>query len=191
MRVRAKRRRCTRKLCVNEGNRVIMAMREREGPRSIAWPRHSRASTGRSDGRTAASLTTSASRSTSEDPVGDRHRAGCGLARALASAHPVPFVDDAPDHRLLHVRRIGQWVPKTWPTALASEFAQPTPGGEDLRCQGMALTFVYLIVRQLTEALTLLARSDIAKTAEILLLRRQVKPATRPGRGWRSRPATC
>lgn len=89
-------------------------------------------------------------------------------------AHPVPFVDDAPDHGLLHVRRIGLWVPKTWPTALASESAQPTLGGEDLRCQGMALTFVYLIVRQLTEALTLLARSDIAKTAEILLLRHEI-----------------
>ena len=38
----------------------------------------------------------------------------------------------------------------------------------------MALSFLYLIVRQLTDSIALLTRSDAAKTAEILLLRHEI-----------------
>jgi putative transposase len=55
----------------------------------------------------------------------------------------------------------------------------------------MTLTLVYLVFRQLLSWLALMARSDAAKTAEILLLRhenallrRQVK---RPRRSWADR----
>jgi putative transposase len=55
----------------------------------------------------------------------------------------------------------------------------------------MALTFVYLIVRQLTDSLALLARSDTAKTAEILLLRHEIailrRQVKRPCRSWADR----
>jgi hypothetical protein len=38
----------------------------------------------------------------------------------------------------------------------------------------MALSFLYLIIRHLTDSITLLTRSDAAKTAEILLLRHEI-----------------
>jgi hypothetical protein len=46
--------------------------------------------------------------------------------------------------------------------------------------QDMALTFVYLIVRQLFDSLALLARTDTAKTVEILLLRHATGIASSP-----------
>jgi putative transposase len=55
----------------------------------------------------------------------------------------------------------------------------------------MALTFVYLIVRQLTDSLALLARGDTAKTVEILLLRHEIailrRQIKRPRRTWADR----
>jgi hypothetical protein len=84
------------------------------------------------------------------------------------------------------------WMPKSRPAALTGEFAQPSPGGEDLCCKGMALTFVYLIVRQLIDLLALVAHGDVAKTAEILLLRHEVavlrRQIKRPRRSCLGRP---
>jgi hypothetical protein len=55
----------------------------------------------------------------------------------------------------------------------------------------MALMFVYLIVRQLIDLLALVARGDVAKTAEILLLRHEVavlrRQIKRPHRSWTDR----
>jgi hypothetical protein len=55
----------------------------------------------------------------------------------------------------------------------------------------MALMFVYLIVRQLIDLLALVACGDVAKTAEILLLRHEVavlrRQIKRPGRSWADR----
>src|SRR5687767_14452569 len=45
----------------------------------------------------------------------------------------------------------------------------------------MTLTFVYLIVRQFTESIALVARNDAAKTAEILLLRHEIAILRRHG----------
>jgi putative transposase len=57
--------------------------------------------------------------------------------------------------------------------------------------QDMALTFVYLIIRQLTDSLALLTRTDTAKTVEILLLRHEIailrRQVKRPYRSWADR----
>jgi hypothetical protein len=55
----------------------------------------------------------------------------------------------------------------------------------------MALSFLYLIVRQLTHSIALLTRSDAAKTAEILLLRHEIailrRQVKQPRRSWADR----
>jgi len=55
----------------------------------------------------------------------------------------------------------------------------------------MALSFLYLIVRQLTDSIALLTRSDAAKTAEILLLRHEIailrRQIKQPRRSWADR----
>lgn len=82
-------------------------------------------------------------------------------------------------------------MPNTPVGGLTCWFVVVSLGGFDRRWSGMALTLVYLIFRQLLAWLALLARSDMAMTAEILLLRhenailrRQVK---RPRRSWADR----
>jgi putative transposase len=55
----------------------------------------------------------------------------------------------------------------------------------------MALSFLYLIVRQLTDSIALLTRSDASKAAEILLLRHEIATLRRqvkqPRRSWADR----